>query len=37
MAHTYKEFNLEDETITNYELYLKPRGIYRIKKLICDN
>ena len=37
MKNIFKEFNLEDETITNYELYLKPRGIYKIKNLICDN
>ena len=37
MKNKYKEFNLKDETITNYELYLKPRGIYKIKNLICDN
>ena len=37
MENIFKEFNLEDETITNYELYLRPRGIYKIKNLICDN
>ena len=37
MLDKFEEFDCSSETITNYELYLKPKGIYKFKELICDN
>ena len=33
----FKEYDFSDLIITNHDFYLKPRGIYRLKKIICDN